>query len=908
MNFFLSRLLPFALALGALFTRSFAADVVIVGDALNASPEIIRPLRDAHLTTQSAGASLLSELESRQHRVVVLAPETPLPPQTRSALSRHLQAGGHVVVVGAQAFDYAPRPIRPMPISRFATPDGYRVIQPERKSASRSVRRPEPARVAKLTGPDGRPALGFRTYLRGMDDFLVELDASAVRSAQRSVLAFWARGDSYMDLLAIEIRDTQRKRWFGFVPLGAAWKRHSISFADFLPEGWSNADEPYPLLKPESIVSIGLGTNLSTLWPEKPMSFAIGTVDLAEDASGFYTPTSALLALRLPFLESGITIPAWLFDPFVGTVRVADSARLRRADVASGTLDLSSDAWLCPTPNIEHPGPRMGTDHRRDYVLKFERESRRIPLWEAVDAQGFSPGNVAELRLAAAGATAGANVALFGLPTAAVRSNPVVTASLAETIVAIATKPKIAGITINTTPLKPGGTVTPTLAVVVQNPRPKSVSGRLLADVADGTLRGNTAVTIPAHSTATIKLPLSSVPADFPFTRFTWRVSLETDAGRDELRDDVDVERGLIHALRHLWNTQQRFPDGRISHHYFGDAYGVRAMFAYADLLRRQPERLTRNRDLWRTLTPEAIAMSGRRFLDMLVDRQNEDGSIPMGYGEPTGVYNVADAGQITLAAGQITPLVEDVARREKYLQFCRAFVEWAELFYIDEKLSVELTEKFPTRAAKGETKAGHYGIGAGYKTRNETGPKWVLPDILGVQTLLTYLDPNPEYRRISERNLRFYLDAGYGSEGYFHAEALVWGWLTVPDAALRERIADNLRSTFIATLLKGQPNDMHARGARAFLNGLPLVYYRRFIEDNAAVRAVLLKYVWSFASEDAPNAMRRVAETFPKPAHGESIAAAKQAACGAIWAMELLEPGSSLLRVERFPRANAGK
>lgn len=309
----------------------------------------------------------------------------------------------------------------------------------------------------------------------------------------------------------------------------------------------------------------------------------------------------------------------------------------------------------------------------------------------------------------------------------------------------------------------------------------------------------------------------------------------------------------------------------------------------------------------WRTVSPAAIEEGGLRFFDMLVRRQNEDGSIPMGYSEHIGVYNVADGGQIALSVGQVLPLIHDARRRESYLQFCRHFVDWAETFYIDERRSSELGESFPTRAAKGETKAGHYGLGWGYLSRNETGPFWVLPDILGVQTLLTYVDSNPEYPRIAARNLRFHLDAGYRSDGYFWAEALTWSWLSTADEHDRARIAASLCTSFIARLLEGEANDMYDRGARANLNALPLLYYRRYFEDNAAVRAVLLKYAWAFASEDAPNAMRRVSETFPKPAHGESIAAAKQAACGAIWAMELLEPGSSMLRMKGFPRVPRG-
>jgi hypothetical protein len=878
------------------------AEVVLIGDALQRSPELSKSLQARQLAVTPAGPNALGQLDVAKTSVVVLAPEQPLPPETRIGLTRFLASGGHVVVVGAGAFDYAPRPANPAPLSRFGDPQGYRVVRRERSTAARTTSHREPARVESITGPDGKPALNFRTHIRGMEDFLVELDVAAVRSPRRSVLQFWGKGDSYMDLLAIEIRDTQGKRWLGFVPLGGEWKHHAISLADFLPEGWANPDEPYPLLKPETVATIGLGTNMATVWPEKPMTFALGSVDLAEDAGGYYTPTAALLTVRLPFHENGMKIPAWLFDPFAGTERVTATALRRIGD--GSTIDQSFDAWTCPTPNMEHPGPRMGTDHQKEYTLKFERETRRIPLWETGPSGNHSTRVVAELRVAAAGKSPGANVALFGVPIQTILGSATLVSSLTQTIVSVARQPKIAGVTLNTTPAGKGAEgVVPTVTVVVQNPLSRAIRGKLSATVADGRLRGEASLTVPPRATSSVRVALSAVPADFPFARFEWRVIFESDVGRDELHDRVDVERALLHASRHMIGTQQCFPDGRISHHYFGDVYGARAMVAYADFLRRKPERLQGNADLWRTLSPAAIEGCAWRFFDMLVQRQNEDGSIPMGYGEHTHIYNIADAGSMALGAGHVASISSDRNRREKLFQLCRMFADWAETFYIDEELSKELSEKFPDRASKGETKVGHYGIGLGRLTRNQTGPSWVLPDILGAQLLLARVDPHSDYPRIAERNMRAYLDAGYTTVGYFHAEAMLWGMLTTQDATLRRRIADNLRTTFLAALLKGQANDMYLRGARAFLNGLSLVYYRQYVEDNAAVRAVLLKYLWAFASEDAPNAMRRVAETFPKPAHGESIAASKQAACGAIWAMELIEPGSTLLRAEGFPR-----
>src|SRR5690606_13436343 len=152
-----------------------------------------------------------------------------LSPESRRQLSQFLETGGHTIVVGPRAFDYTPAPVKGVALGSFDDPQTYQVEYPERKRVSRTASVAEPERMEVVRGPDGRSALSFRTYLRGMKDFLVRLDAAKVRSPERSVLRFWARGDAYMDLLAIEILDTKGGRWFGFVPLGSDWAQHAIS-------------------------------------------------------------------------------------------------------------------------------------------------------------------------------------------------------------------------------------------------------------------------------------------------------------------------------------------------------------------------------------------------------------------------------------------------------------------------------------------------------------------------------------------------------------------------------------------------------------------------------------------------------------------------------------------------------
>jgi hypothetical protein len=95
----------------------------------------------------------------------------------------------------------------------------------------------------------------------------------------------------------------------------------------------------------------------------------------------------------------------------------------------------------------------------------------------------------------------------------------------------------------------------------------------------------------------------------------------------------------------------------------------------------------------------------------------------------------------------------------------------------------------------------------------------------------------------------------------------------------------------------------MFELGARGTLRALPLLYYRRHVDDTPDLRAAQLKYTWTFGAESSERSMRRLAEAYPKPQHGDSLAASKYASFSAIWAVELLAPGSTFLPAPEFPR-----
>ena len=142
-----------------------------------------------------------------------------------------------------------------------------------------------------------------------MSDVMVQFSVKDMAAASRTVLSFKARGNHYMDLLALEIKDQDGHKWLSFVPISKNWDTYALSLADFIPENSSDPANPYPLLQPEKIDSLALGTNLLTVWSEKAMEFALSDIALAENKTGVYAPTSALLPLRLPFKENNISIP-----------------------------------------------------------------------------------------------------------------------------------------------------------------------------------------------------------------------------------------------------------------------------------------------------------------------------------------------------------------------------------------------------------------------------------------------------------------------------------------------------------------------------------------------------------------------------------------------------------------------
>lgn len=803
-----------------------------------------------------------TDIDIKKARVLFIACSEEMPAAYRPALDEFLRSGGNVVIAGPRALEYTPKPYDMVPLTSFQ--GNYRVVWPRRVKAPGSIDTPEIMEIVS----DGDRGVEVASSARGMRDVMIAVPL--LKEKDRNTITFHARGSEFMNLLALEIKDNSGKRWYSFVPLKPERQHYKVSLADFLPEGWNKGDKPYPLLDPLQADTLYMGLNTMTTWHEKPMSFALSDVCQAR-AVGQYTPSSRLKTLRIPLMRAGIVYPSWIFDPFWGSKK-------------------QNAGWSIPPQFYEHPASAMGMDHKEGVPNKQVRIFRTEEL--------LLPGNrPTESIYYGRGRYKNASVTLIGMDAAALSGDTasigIVLRRALETVI----RPRIAGVIINTTGAGADEiSANPLVTACLVNPSGKTVTGMLHAR-AGNIPEKNVEVSLPPHSSKEIAVDMGEVPADFPFSMFRWEVSLRAEKYEDTVKDTVDAKRAMLDAFRYMADAQAMYPDGRISNHFFGDAYGVRAMFAYLSFLKENPGK----RDA--PITPDEIRRCAERFFDMLVARQHPYGGYPMGYSENTRVYNVADCGQISLAIAQSMQYINDPVRKAEYLASVIRFGKWAEKYYIDEKRSAELKITASNEYIRNRTQTGFYGLGPSGNKERLTGPSWVLSDILAAQIALSYLCTGSDheyFRTIATRNGEFYARLRTAATGYYQAEALFWIWLDTQDAELKKIIRENLRETFLLPLQKGKENDMHELGSRSTLKALPLLYFRNFFGDDPGIRAVLLKYAWTFGSANSPSSMRQLAVNFPYPVHGESVGVAKYAALSSLWAMELLWPGCTLIRTTR--------
>jgi|LSQX01.3.fsa_nt_gb hypothetical protein len=875
-------------------------DVLIFGDLIVNSSYFQNLILNKGYSIKKIGNNEIDQISIASGKTLIISGEKTLHPDARKKTDQFLRNGGNLILIGTKAFDYTPIPHNPVSIVDFSSQDSYVLEKMVRKTRALSLDEPT---IRVGMDNEGEKALELFTSNRAMPDYMAKISLKDKKSVSRSVVTFTAKGNSYMDLLALEILDSDNVKWYGFVPISSTWEKYAISMADFIPENWSDTQGEYSLLDPNKVETLWIGVNLTTVWREKGMYLGLSNISLEENSQQYYTPTAALNVLRLPFFENDIEIPQWIFNPMAQVQRISGTQSLvRNNSYPFGKMQVESenDTYDIPKTSINHPGTSSGSDAMNSYDFRDDREKRIIPLFEIIG--NYPSKQVARVEIPTGGRYAGSSITLVGLAPATVLSNSALSSSLIDALEFVTQKPIIAGVRINTTSgSSVNSQIVPKLKLTLKNPLQQSVSGSVRIDIADGLITKEIPVSISGASSSIVEVALSEVSKTFPLDKFKWKVTLNSGNQTDYFEDSVDVERALLIAIKHLINTQKQYPDGRLSHHYFGDAYGVRAMYAYLEYVKKNPASLQKNLDIWNDISLEDIANCANSFYDMLTEKQLENGALPMGYQEHAQGYNVADGGQIVLSIQQSLRYIQDETKKNKYLNLIYRFADWTETFYIDSAKSELIKVQYPEEYAKGNGTVGHYGLMQSGTRQIPYGPSWVGGCILPVQVYLTYWNKHPDNTKqmsidsITERNLNFYINAMYSAQGYYQAEALFWTLISIKDEVLKAKIIENIKKTFIPYIFRGTENDMFAVGSRRTLNALPMIYYSRFIEDKSNVRATLLKYIWTFGSETSCNSMGRISEAFPKPTHGESLSAAKYAALSAIWAMELLEPNSTL-------------
>ncbi|WP_353136310.1 hypothetical protein [Pseudopedobacter sp.] len=831
------------------------------------------------------------DIAANNFKLLILASENTVDAAYRIPVHEFLKKGGNVVFLGKETFNYKPDFQNGTLLSDFKK--DFEIVWPERDFKIASVDKPEIKTYECATCK----TISFETKNRGMRDVLLGLSVKNKASKTKNTLNFRAKGSHFMDLLALEIKDTKGKKWYSFLPVSPDWETYSVSLADFIPENWSNGAQAYPLLDPSTADSLYIGLNSSTVWKEKAMGFTLGDIKIGENRKNSYQPSALLQTLRYPFQTIGIKYPEWIIDPFFNYRKLDHVNLITKGNFISqvsvpGTF---TEVYALPEFFYEHPVSTSGTDTKKTYDNKENRVSRREQL--LVDKS--SGAVVGEFIQFANGPYKLGSISSLGVNISEIQAKSGISDLIANLIKEVAGKPRIISVAVNTTEKKNNNSIYPLFKVNIQNVKNQIVKGKIELLINNGVTNTLDIALVP-NVNKQYSLELKSLPANFSLKNFVWKVRLTTANGMDELTDTVDVEKAMLASFKFLTNAQKFYPDGRFSNHYFGDAYGVRAMFAYMDYLKQNPQAKSKYPDIWAGFSESDIKNSAEKFYDMLVARQTSFGAYPMGYSEHAGGYNVADGGQMALSIMQSARYISDVNKKNSYINSVVKFGDWAEEYYITPELSAQLKISHPEEYKKGQALAGLYGLGLSGKRKQQTGPSWVLADIIAAQILLskqanTAADKS-RFKAIAERNSRFYVKGNYNAVGYYQAEALFWIYLTTHGQDLKELIKNNLKETFVEPLLKGIENDMFLLGGRATLKALPLIYYQRYIEDNEDIRAVLFKYVWNFAAEHSSSSIYNTAKIFPKAVHGESLATSKYAALSSLWAIELIKPGSSLV------------
>ncbi|MEI8205353.1 MAG: hypothetical protein WCG03_00585 [Kiritimatiellales bacterium] len=752
------------------------------------------------------------------------------------------------------------------------------------------VRDPKSKLVAKPCEIPGRGrvlSIGTADLLKEKigGSLMVEFPVALHASPDRLELEVEAKGAVDLDMLAIRVIDSRNNVWIGFREMTSNWQVCRIPFADLLPVG-SNTQALLEI-QPSDICKIQVGLDARTMWGEGGGRMAIGKINVVacDEARSFLSGQTA--RYRAPLKQVEANYPEWLFDPFGGADRTAvKSARFSsQAFAMKGDFTLKAPVDFLPDHDYAAGGaPESFLDHVK------RKAARRIPLIEATDTKG-AVATLARIDIYSAGPYRGAAMALFGLSEEEYE-NSKIHELLRRTAVYMARSPRI----LDGYPAadRKAGSHDFLYRVLIRNPQPSTITGTLNLQMADGLMSSQESISLPPRTNSEIVLNCGAVPTNCPFTAFDLNFTVQSKQSQDEIHERIDVRRTLCAAADHLVSMQTvNFTDGAYSHWFYQDAYGARMLRALGEYTGQR-----------------SYIDSALHWAHLMANGQLDNGMFPMGYGMKENSYFIADNGSISLAVAQIASHVSEY-EKEILLKSVRRNFEWRETFKVTPERAAGLKAEYGADTA-GAT-PGFYGIGHirfDYITGNPLPQEFARPEYRGVwytmactmafPSALAQLTGSSEYKSASIADARTYLENKLSATDSYAPEGLIWLYAYLEDKSTHAILKKALTEEFLGYFEKAPERFWLQQGSRQTLLLPALVYAMENIENSPRTRRAALSMVAGLCADSSPYSMLRIGLDRHKGAYAKtSNESLMYIHFGSMGLMELLEPGSTMLKTD---------
>lgn len=332
--------------------------------------------------------------------LLVLPQARRLPQVLAPLLNRYLDAGGHLLVLGAPLMQTALVrddngrwiPVAQRNRARAFDPPAHSIVdfQSDADIAAweRSSLRPTPARRALETvRENGREIGALHVSIDDLDgwDTLLSPPVAAPFSLERTITTFAAKGGPRTSALAVEWREKDNLRWIATVPLTQDWQRYELKPQDF--RSWQNdaarAAKGFNLAHAEHL-AIGLA------FTHSGVSGGAHQFWIAQIGS----ETSAVLDSSETLKPRDALAPAYKFFPIQTAARLQNSAPFSHAKFAQ---TFAPQTLLSPQPRPDGSGFNRARDWRQIALLSASDANnsqwRGTPATLMVRApQGQKPG------------------------------------------------------------------------------------------------------------------------------------------------------------------------------------------------------------------------------------------------------------------------------------------------------------------------------------------------------------------------------------------------------------------------------------------------------------------------------------------------------------------------------------